>query len=245
MKVGIHLVFLCCIFIFASCNKSENRACFKSLGKVKKETRPVQDFNSISLSDQVNLILTQDTFNYIEVEAPGNLVKFVKTGFDGSTLEISNTNKCDFLRSYKYEINVYVKVKQLDNFLFSGTGEVSSTNTLITPKLTMNFWSASGSVDISLETGTSECNLHTGPGDLTIKGSAGVSSVYSMGNGFVHLENYKSGYSFIDNSGTGDFYINVEKELGVKINSLGSVFYTGDPLKVTLEGTGEGKLIKL
>lgn len=245
MLSGNKILFLAACFLIASCKKSEDRACFKSLGKTVKEWRPAAGFDFIYLHDNINLVITQDTFHSIEVEAPENLLRFIKTDIEGTDLTIKNLNKCDFLRSYKYEINVYVSLVSLENIYFTGSGKITSANTIKTPELVINFWSASGTLDMAVEAGTSACNMHTGPGDITLKGSAGVGSVYSMGNGFMHLNDFSIGYAFVNNSGTGDFFINVQKEMSVAIHSLGSVYYTGDPLMKKTEITGKGELIKL
>lgn len=245
MLPGKQILFLALCFLIASCKKSGERICFKSLGKTVKESRPAAAFDFIYLHDHINLVITQDTFHRIEVEAPGNLIRFIKTDIEGNNLTIKNQNKCDFLRSYKYEINVYVSLISLGNIYFTGSGHITTANTIKTPEIDINFWSASGTLSMALEAGKARCNMHTGPGDITLKGSAGSGSVYSMGNGFMRLGDFPIGYAFVNNSGTGDFFISVEKEMTVAIHSLGSVYYSGDPGKIKTEITGKGELIKL
>ena len=241
--------YLCGICLFAliicSCQKSGNRKCFKSLGKIKIETRDATRFDFIYLYDNINLILTQDTFHSIKIEAPENLINFVKTDFSGKELTIKNENKCNFLRSYKYEINVYASFVNLENIYFMGAGKISSTNTIKTSQLILNLWDASGSLDLSVETILSRCNMHTGPGDIKLKGLAATSFFYSNGNGFMHLEDFVCQYSNVQNKGTGDFFVNVQKEMSVIITSTGSVFYTGNPIITNSETTGKGELLKI
>jgi hypothetical protein len=48
----------------------------------------------------------------------------------------------------------------------------------------------------------------------------------------------------VTNSGTGDVFLFVRKELYAKIEEAGNIYYRGDPQKVEQTITGTGQLIK-
>ena len=61
-------------------------------GKVVKQERPVSGFDEISVSTGIEVILTQDTFEKVVVEADENIQKVIKTEVNGSKLKILSTN---------------------------------------------------------------------------------------------------------------------------------------------------------
>ncbi len=238
------VVFLACSSL-SCCKKESMLDLFKSTGKIVKEQREAGYFDKIQLEDNINLIITQDTINKIVVQAGKNLLKLIKTDVKDNCLNIHNDNKCNWVRSFDKEINVYVSLKNLQNIYYSGSGKISTTNTIVTDYLEVNIKSGSNVVDLSIDANVSWFNIHTGPGDIKICGNSEVNYLYSAGSGIANCRDLITGYTFITNKGTNNCYINVTKELEAKIKYFGDIYYTGNPYLVTTDITGEGKLIKI
>lgn len=239
----ILLLFIMSIF---SCKKENLCDCVKSTGKETTEERiPEAAFNEIELFDKINLFIQQDTVQKIKVEAGEHLLPLIETSIKDNKLTIKNNNKCNWVRSYKKEINVYLSVKNLNQLTYRGVGNISSLNTIVTDSIKIESWNGSGSINLTLNTKSSIAAIHTGSVDITLKGYSGVSCVYSIGNGFIYAEELETGYTFLNNSGTGNCSVWVTKELGVEMHSTGDVYYKGNPYSILYSDiTGEGKLIK-
>lgn len=244
-KKIILFVFNAVLIIAASCNKENRCDCFKNSGSITTESRIIPDFNKIYLEDNINLFITQDTICSLTVEAGKHLLKSIKTEVTDNCLYLKNENKCNWVRSFKNKINVYLKYREIKNIIYyEGSGNIKTTDTLHADYFQLDDWNGSGTIDLTINTKTSWFNLHTGPADLIVKGISGVNYLYSVANGPADLRYLKTGYTFMTNNSTNNCYVNVAKEFEVKIGYVGDVYYTGNPYKITSEISGSGKLIK-
>lgn len=239
-------IFLIALLGINSCKKENLCDCVKSTGEETTEERtPEGTFNEIELFDKVNLFIQQDTVDKIRVEAGKHLLPLVETSISNNKITIKNKNKCNWVRSYKKEINVYLSVKNLNQITYRGEGNVKSLNTITTDSIYIESWNGSGSINLSLKTKTSIAAIHNGCADITLKGYSGVSTIYSIGNGFIYADELESGYTYLYSSGVGNCSVWATKEIGVEMHGLGDVYYKGNPPSIRYSIiTGKGKLIK-
>ena len=67
--------FLFILFIILSgCQKPYERECWKSNGKYQITQVQQSSINEINLYDDINLILINDSLNYLSIETPKNLI---------------------------------------------------------------------------------------------------------------------------------------------------------------------------
>ncbi len=239
------IIYLITSLLIVSCNKGHMCDCLKSTGDITKESRTISGFNQISVSDNINLFITQDTFFAIEVEAGSHLINSIKTVVTDSCIYLTNDNKCNWVRSYKDKVNVYLTCKTIKELKYNvGSGNISSTDTLYANYFQLDDYDGFGSVNLKLVANTSWFNLHTGPADLTVTGRSSGCYLYSAGNGKADLSNYPSSDVFITNNSTNNCYINVNNLVVAQIGYIGNIYYTGSPAKITTNITGSGQLIK-
>ena len=119
MMTGI--VFASVSLFMDACRKPEECKCLKSNGKQVEQHRSLNSFNKIVLRDNVNLTILQDTINDMVLNVPENLANFVKTEVKDSVLNISNDNRCNWLRSFNIEINAFVRTNNLKNIECHGS----------------------------------------------------------------------------------------------------------------------------
>ena len=247
MKKQIHY-FIFFLFILAasvSCNKDSAPDYLQTTGEIVREERPVEDFTEIELYHKINVVLTQDIQNKIEIEAGKNLIPDITTEVKDEKLKIKNENKFNFLRSYKKEITLYISVKNLSHITYRGAGNISCTNTLTDSVFTFDSRSGTGKIELNINANEGHFNHHTGQCDLVLHGNIGVNYLYQAGNGFTDAEDLNTGYTFVTNKGTNDLKIKVEKVLYAYIAYLGNVYYKGDPYDLSSDIVDQGQLIKL
>ena len=238
-------LLLIIIFSFTSCKKENMGDCFKGTGKIITQKRSIEhSFNRIDVEDNISVILTQDNNYSVIVEAGENLIDLIETDFEANILTLRNNNKCNWMRSYDKPVRVRISLPELISFQYRSSGNVTSTNTFTIDSTNIEVWDGSGNVQINVDCRVAVYAIHTGPGDLTIKGKTGVSYVWNSGNGFFYGKDLETGYTFITNKGTGDCIVNAEVELGATILHTGDIYYYGNPA-VTADLRGSGKLIKL
>ena len=144
------------------------------------EDRGVQSFTQIETHNNVNVIITQDTFSSVTIEAGKNLIGKVTTVVQGDSLVIRNENKCNWIRSYKYDINAYVTVKNLRRIDHHGFGKISSSSTVSATTLYISNHN-NGDVELDLNVGYLYTAVHKS-GDVILKGNAGGHDVYTSGS---------------------------------------------------------------
>jgi len=242
----LNFQYICLVFALAfcfSCKKENMCDCLKSTGDIITKDIEVTAFTSIEVQSNVNVYITQDTVCSVRVEAGKHLMKSITAQVSNGMLTLDNNNRCNFMRSYKKPINIYVRVKDLSELVHRGSGQVISTNTIKQNMFTANVWS-SGNIELLLDLNDASFNLHVNSGDMTLRGISGVSRVYSAGNGIVNAGELVTGYTYLNNKSTGDIYVNVTKEFYPQINWTGNVYYSGNPPLVQPGPlNGKGKLI--
>lgn len=236
------ILTLLVIVIFSSCRKESK--CIKSAGAVKKETRTLTGFTKIELYDKINLILEPSAVNEISIEAGEHILPFVIAEVNGNTLKLEDGNKCNFLRSFKNEINVTVKFTSLNEIYFSGAGSIISKDTVKTGYFHIEARSSSGDVNLKVNLDSVKVIMHTGTSNVKIAGRSLKTELYTGGNGKMNFLDLNTDVMLCNNSGTGDVYLHVNDYLFAYLGLLGNIFYTGDPGGLDVFEENEGRLIK-
>lgn len=235
------LMFFASLFL-SSCKKD----CLFSTGKETTEEREISDFTHIQLWDNIDLQLTQDSFNAIQVVAGENIIRNINTKIENGILKISNQNRCNWLRSYDKSIRINLHLKNLNEIEYHGTGEISCTNTIVSDSLMLNIWDAAGKVDLKIETRKSTIRYHIGTADIYYSGKTRLSYISSNSYGPVDARNLKSEQTYISTIGSNNNYVWATDILEATIGSVGNIYYRDDPetLKIFLQGSGEVKKIQ-
>jgi len=242
-----YLIIIFGIFLLTltACEKSSLGDCFKTAGKTIIEHRDIPVFKHINLEDNVNLVITQDNRYAIKVETGENLAAKIITEVTDSTLYIRNQNTCNWSRNYSNEITVYISFQELTSINYRSSGNIVSTNTIVSDSLNISVWDGTGIIDLEIDTKKSVLNLHYGAVDFYIRGKSGVNFIYAASYGPFYCEELKTIYTYMNNRGSNDCYVWATWHLGVVIEYLGNIYYKGDPVTINANITGTGQLIQM
>lgn len=224
-----HSILIFLLFILFSCKKGEEAGCFTKTGDVKKETYTLEIFDEIILYDNINIILIQGAENKAEIEAGENLIPGIKLENNNGKLTITNENRCNFTRSYKIPVNVYITYTNLRTVTHYGAGKVSNEDTINQIYFGINQFNGAGDFDITVNCDSLIALMHTGAGNLFAKGNVNYGYLYSAGNSIFHCENLITQNIHINNKTTGNFYVHPEQSLLVEVRSNSTVYYKGNP----------------
>jgi hypothetical protein len=150
IKYTILSLLIFVALLVSSCQKANRLDCIKRTGSITTENRVLGSFSIIEVYDNVQVFLIQDTSNFVLIKAGENLLSNITTNIEGQTLVIKNKNKCNFTRSYKYQIEIYIHFKKLDELIYRGTGPITSLNTLVNDTFTFNSWDGTDSVKLNI-----------------------------------------------------------------------------------------------
>ena len=232
------------LLLTPSCKKENMGDCFKGTGKIIVESREItENYYKIELEDNVGLIITQGPVNSIQVEAGENIISLIETELINNVLTIRNKNRCNWVRSYNKPVLVHVTIPHLVSLQYKSAGNITSTSTLNIDSLNIEVWGGSGKVSLDVNCRVAVYAIHTGTGDLEIKGKTSLSYVWNSGNGFFYGSDLETNQTYIVHKGTGNCYVYSKNHLDAKVFHVGDVYYKGDPQIVT-DIRGSGRLIK-
>ncbi len=160
----------------ASCDSDQSPDCFKQAGKEVTHIHDIgASFNELYFDGKIRVQLKHipGIVPYAEIQYRQNLVSKVRFSIVNQRLTISDDNKCQFVRDFKYypTITLYVN-DELRQIHMEGYTFLNSVDTLFIPNIYI-FNHGLGDVDLTLG-GTLgiECNGYGG-GRFTIRGKTG------------------------------------------------------------------------
>ena len=233
---------LAIIMTLQACKKDK---CFKSTGKITTEERTLGDFREIILSGNINLYIKQDSMNSVTIEAGANLIPNIVTDVESGVLTIRNDNTCNWLRSFKKEINLYLHCRNLYYIEYKGAGNITGLNTIVSDTVQLDLINGSGTITLDVRCRSVRINLSTGCGDAEITGTTQSAIYYIRGTGAIRCSGLNAEYVYFDEKGTNDCYLNSSGELDGIIGYIGNVYYAGHPSVINVQVTERGKLIPL
>lgn len=226
-------------------------------GKVETEKRQVSDFTGVELATMGNLSIEVGEREELIIEAEDNLLEYIETEVRGGTLEIGTRDHIT-LRN-KRSLHYYLTVKELDEILICGSGDVEapdleaerfSVTICGSGDLEMGDLEAdtlkvkiSGSGDMGMEdlyADALEVDI-TGSGDLDIAGGdIKGQDITISGSGEYRAKRLESAEAEVRITGSGSATIRVSDYLNTRISGSGDVRYVGSPsVDQTVTGSGD------
>jgi hypothetical protein len=213
------------LICFVSCKKPSERSCFKSAGKPATETRHLNPYSHIIITDNITLNLTQSLEYSATITAGEHLKNFIVTEVKNDTLYIRNDNQCNNLRSLKNEISVDVAFENLHYIKTKTSKNITSTNAIFLDSLIIEGFFFNGDVDLEFNGKYIACKVHSGGADIIIKGNVDECYAYHIGTGSINYKLLESKRGHLHSRTTANSYMNCKNVLEVEIHSSGNVYY--------------------
>lgn len=241
----IIITFLVMILAIATGCSKDDGICAGSTGKVIIESRPVSTFHFVEVWDNINLFLTQDTnATGLEIEAGENLIDGITTETERGRLIIRNRNTCNWLRSFKVPVNVYLRYRSLDTLITHAAGNISGMNTWTGNAIWITVEEGGGKIDLDINVAKSYITLKYGTFAVDLKGFSQVTFISDLGYGPLHAENLYSKFTYIYTASPNDIFVTAHVQITAEIRNVGNVYYHGDPQSVSTQLFGGGRLYK-
>jgi hypothetical protein len=195
--------------------------------------REVENFHRIDLYDNIDVVLKQDTTESITVNAPQNIEPSIEATFENGTLTLRNGTNCKWLRNPSENITVFVGVKSLDYINYSGSGNITSANTIQTERLSLYSATGAGNVEISLNAKQLNATIEYESADFIFHGSADLCYCYVNSRATLNIEdlavkNLNIGYASVRN-----ITVNASDRIDALIYHTGNIYYKGNPAVFT------------
>ena len=225
-----------------SCNREDAPDCFQRAGEAKTVQRDLDEFYSIELNDYIQYELLDTSYFGVIISAPGNLISDIETQVSDGRLTISNTNRCNFVRSFKNRITVRICAPDFFDIQNYATGDISSVNELTGNRFSLENRGAAGVQRISLRTDTVNIATHTGVSDAVLDGACDVVYLFNQGLGKLDARDLQSNYAFVNNSSLNDVYVYSQDYLYGFIQFSGNIYYVGNPEGIDSLVKGDGEM---
>lgn len=230
--------------LLVACQPEQWDDCVTSAGPTRQDTRVMDRFSRIELEDRVDLVLEHTGSGALVVEGGANVLGQLRTEVVDGTLRIRDDNRCNWVRDIRKRITVRVPMQGVERIELRGTGRVSATDTVRGTVFRIEQHNAQGSVDLPLAVDTCFVGLHTGAGDVRLRGRCQVAYLYSGLMGPIDAGDLTARVVNVNNSGVADITCRAVQALNVRCSDVGDVLYHGDP-EVSATVTGRGRVIRL
>lgn len=120
----------CLLFVLLSCDSESANDCVKKSGNiVKREIHDIPTFNKIRIEKGVELILSQDSQQKIEIETGENLIKDVSVQVIDGELIVKNNISCNWFRNYA-PAKAYVTFIDINRIYSTSQHKIHAVQTL-------------------------------------------------------------------------------------------------------------------
>ena len=231
--------------LFSSCKKAP-----LTVGKTVIESRRLPDFTEVYLNDDISMSLVRSDTCYIVIKTGENIIDNITTDVKNGILTINNTTTLSWIRPYDYELSVTLYYKDISNFIFSSSRNLTTQNQYNDPDNSNNYRfeisGGSGDVDLFLN----DCKnfivlYHSGTSRLNLHGSNHYIQIDKHSYGILDASQLQSKRVDIHNRSVADCYIWATEVINAKISRHGNIYYKGTPSEIncTYGEYAEGKLI--
>ena len=236
------ITYIILLTINFGCKKPNERSCWKSNGEVSYiKTNITTTNNKITVLDDLNLILTNDSLNYISIGGPKNLIELIEINQNNHQITIKNNNRCDFLRK-DMEINIHYHYKQLDSIILKGYGNINNTRE-INHSIFINAKDALCSINLKLNNDSNKIIIQNGSTDINLSGNCSYFYFYNEGFGPLKAFELEAKKTHIHSNSISNSEINVAEQLNAEIRNNGNIYYKGTPTIIQTTNSGNGRLI--
>lgn len=209
----------------------------KGSGRVVKETRNLQTFESIKVNGVFDLNISQNSRQSLTIETDDNIMKYISTKVSQGRLTITFEPDQISVEPTK-KILVTIEMAKLSGVEVEGVANVNIAR-FTTDRLRLAFDGVGAFTAKDLKAKDLDVVMD-GSGTVSLGGDAGKQTVQIEGSGQYKSGDLKSRSAKVVLNGTGGATVWVEESLDAKIDGVGDISYYGNPKNVrqTIDGVG-------
>lgn len=234
----LSLLIILSFFCLSACDN-----CMTSTGKIIETTRSIEDFETVFLYDNISLYLDDALENEIKIVAGENIQNLLDIKVENNTLELKNTAKCNWLRSYEHQVKVYIPSKSIKTIETWDFANLHTDKLIAVPNLANLRTYGTGNVDVNLV-----CqNLYLFTNSATsikLKGTGKDITLHTNGIGRIEAQEFQIQNCRVIHENQNDmlvFPINL-LEVDFRRNAKGQVIYYNEPQNLVIKRLGNGTI---
>jgi hypothetical protein len=184
----------------------------KGSGVIKTEARELPKFSAIDFGGAIEMEITAQKDQKVEIETDDNLLPLITTEVKGDTLYISSQQKINWHNPVK----VRISVQDLNSLNVSGASKVNA----------VNLKSDNFKLDVS------------GASKIKLEGEAGSFNAEASGASRVEADNLKTAKASASASGASKIFVFASDSVDADASGASNVTYSGNPKNVKKNASG-------
>ena len=224
----------------AQCQWWSSNNSIEGNGNLTSEKRNTGNYDAISLVGSMDVELIAGSEGNLIVEAESNLLEYITTEVNNTTLKISVEKGYNLKPSRNKGIKVIVPFKDLDAVEVTGSGDVWNTHKIKAKKFNTQV-TGSGDVKLDLEVENLMGKI-TGSGDILLSGKARDFNCKVTGSGDFKAYDLRADNVEATVMGSGDIQVSANSSLKAKVMGSGDIKYKGNPTNQDFKTSGSGSI---
>jgi len=238
------------IFLFISCNGDNVPDCFQNAGDTVRSPIDVSEFSTITVFENLNVVLKQGEEQSVEVETGEFLLNDFSAVIEDNRLVLRNENSCNFVRDYGLT-TVYITSPNITEIRSSTGLPISSEGVLNYPNIALiaesfnnpETTTTDGSFDLNLNSTTVRVVVN-GIAYFKLRGNAENFNVtVAAGDSRIEAERLISENVNVNHRGSNDVFVNPQQQLRGTLRGTGDLISVNTPPEVDVEELFTGRLI--
>lgn len=238
------------ILSFHSCNSENAPDCFQNAGELTRIQIELPEFSSITVFENLNVVLKQGEEQIIEIESGEFLINDISADVEGDRLLLTNENGCNIFREYGIS-TVYITTPNLTEVRSSTGGLISSEGPLNFPDFSLVSESFINT-DSETTDGSFDLELNNERVSIVVNGIAyfklrGTTTSFSItvaaGDSRIEAEDLQASRVELNHRGSNDILVNPQERISGVIRGYGDVISINRPDEVDVDEIFNGRLI--
>lgn len=249
-KVLVFAFLLSVIFCIHSCNSENAPDCFQDAGAIVREEVILPEFNTITVFENITLVVKQGPAQKVEIETGEYLRNEVDAIVEEGRLRLTDSNDCNFVRDYGTTV-IYVTTPNLTEIRSSTGFPIKSDGVLAFESLSLLSESFSvpeaettdGSFDVDVDVATLNITVN-GIAYFKLRGNAAILNVnIAAGDSRIDAREVTAQNVTVNHRGSNDILINPQIGLTGVLRGTGDVLSYNRPAEVAVDELYNGRLI--
>ncbi len=209
---------------------------FAQISTAQREIRQVENFSSIKVANGLDVYITQEKEQRVEVEAIKGQIHRIITEVNNGTLHVYV--KGSFKWNAKDIRKIYISAPEFKNITANGGADIHGNTVVKSESLNVE---CNGGADIYLSVETNDLNLScTGGADMLMEGITENLSATASGGADINAKKLKAKYVVASASGGSDVDVYASESITAKASGGGDINYLGSPKIKHISESGGG-----
>jgi len=239
-----YLSYISLFLLLWACQKAPERSCWKGTGTIEKTQLPLAAFSFLHIYPHIEVVLVQDSLNYVEWLAGSNLQSFLSAKIENDTLQLRNENRCGFLRYRRGDVKAVVHFTSLKELHLDNSEAVRTSNKWIADDLLIFLKEGVGSVNLQIDAQKTRIRNQYGWQTLRLSGQTAALFVELDGSAALEAPSFlvQDSISFRSESPLSSTLRADQIKLKAQLYGEGNLYYYGTPLSLLKSEYGNGKV---